>query len=142
MLKLSIDREKCSSLIKGFSGIGTRMLLFFSASFGYSTDFLKGKLFTFMPHNSSFISSHSERATCIHKQCSSILYKWWCYCYTMIQVGRYPRHLISLFFRLLYPWYWPSSCWNFVISCIQAVFYSVLGFIFSTRNKIAKPKSQ
>ncbi|MFS7934651.1 putative reverse transcriptase zinc-binding domain-containing protein [Helianthus anomalus] len=33
-------------------------------------------------------------------------------------VGRYPRHIISLFFRLLYPWYWPSSCWNFVWSCI------------------------
>ncbi|KAH1220379.1 hypothetical protein GmHk_12G034044 [Glycine max] len=60
----------------------------------------------------------------------------------LFPVGRYPRHLISLFFRLLYPWYWPSSCWNFVVSCIQAIFYSVLGFIFSTRNKIAKPKSQ
>ncbi|KAG4974041.1 hypothetical protein JHK87_030862 [Glycine soja] len=60
----------------------------------------------------------------------------------LFPVGRYPRHLISLFFRLLYPWYWPSSCWNFVISCIQAVFYSVLGFIFSTWDKIAKPKSQ
>ncbi|KAL4309553.1 hypothetical protein GQ457_01G038170 [Hibiscus cannabinus] len=25
-----------------------------------------------------------------------------------VAVGRYPRHLISLSFRLLYPWYWPS----------------------------------
>lgn len=60
----------------------------------------------------------------------------------LFPVGRYPRHLISLFFRLLYPWYWPSSCWNFVISCVQAVFYSALRFIFSTWDKIAKPKSQ
>ncbi|KAJ1381812.1 hypothetical protein SESBI_44820 [Sesbania bispinosa] len=36
----------------------------------------------------------------------------------LFPVGRYPRHLISLFFRLLYPWYWPSSCWNFAISCV------------------------
>ncbi|KAL3850692.1 hypothetical protein ACJIZ3_012574 [Penstemon smallii] len=49
----------------------------------------------------------------------------------LFPVGRYPRHLISLFFRLLYPWYWPSSCWNFVVSCIQAVFYSLLRFVFS-----------
>ncbi|CAL0329130.1 unnamed protein product [Lupinus luteus] len=60
----------------------------------------------------------------------------------LFPVGRYPRHLISLFFRLLYPWYWPSSCWNFVISCVQAVFYSVLRLIFSTWDKISKPKSQ
>ncbi|KAK7312489.1 hypothetical protein VNO77_36384 [Canavalia gladiata] len=60
----------------------------------------------------------------------------------LFPVGRYPRHLISLFFRLLYPWYWPSSCWNFVISCVQAIFYSVLRFIFSTWDKITKPKSQ
>ncbi|CAD5335386.1 unnamed protein product [Arabidopsis thaliana] len=39
---------------------------------------------------------------------------------SLFPVGRYPRHLISLFFRLLYPWYWPSSCWNFVVSCIKA----------------------
>ncbi|KAJ0788087.1 hypothetical protein HanPI659440_Chr05g0187561 [Helianthus annuus] len=26
----------------------------------------------------------------------------------------------DMFFRLLYPWYWPSSCWNFVWSCILA----------------------
>ncbi|RDX93455.1 hypothetical protein CR513_24283 [Mucuna pruriens] len=60
----------------------------------------------------------------------------------LFPVGRYPRHLISLFFRLLYPWYWPSSCWNFVISCFQAIFYSLMGFISSIWDKIAKPKSQ
>ncbi|CAI9778776.1 unnamed protein product [Fraxinus pennsylvanica] len=58
----------------------------------------------------------------------------------LFPVGRYPRHLISLFFRLLYPWYWPSSCWNFVLSCLQAVLYSLLGFIFSGLGKLRKPK--
>ncbi|CAI8616550.1 unnamed protein product [Vicia faba] len=60
----------------------------------------------------------------------------------LFPVGQYPRHLISLFFRLLYPWYWPSSCWNFVVSCIQAIFYSLLWLMFSTWEKIAKPKTQ
>ncbi|PHT68703.1 hypothetical protein T459_28190 [Capsicum annuum] len=46
-------------------------------------------------------------------------------------VGRYPRHIISLFFRLLYPWYWPSSFWNFIKSCILAVFYTLLRLVFS-----------
>ncbi|XP_057782826.1 uncharacterized protein LOC131000771 [Salvia miltiorrhiza] len=58
----------------------------------------------------------------------------------LFPVGRYPRHLISLFFRLLYPWYWPSSCWNFVVSCIQAVFYSVLRLIFSRWENLIKPR--
>ncbi|KAK6144593.1 hypothetical protein DH2020_021413 [Rehmannia glutinosa] len=58
----------------------------------------------------------------------------------LFPVGRYPRHIISLFFRLLYPWYWPSSCWNFLLSCIQAVLYSLMGFIFSTWEKLTKPK--
>ncbi|XP_073022549.1 uncharacterized protein [Primulina eburnea] len=57
----------------------------------------------------------------------------------LFPVGRYPRHLISLFFRLLYPWYWPSSCWNFVLSCIQAVMYSLLRLIFSSWEKL-RPK--
>ncbi|KAG6789296.1 hypothetical protein POTOM_005388 [Populus tomentosa] len=57
------------------------------------------------------------------------------------QVGRYPRHFISLFFRLLYPWYWPSSCWNFIISCIKAVFYSMLGLLFSSWDKLREPKN-
>ncbi|EOA13883.1 hypothetical protein CARUB_v10026986mg [Capsella rubella] len=54
---------------------------------------------------------------------------------SLFPVGRYPRHLISLFFRLLYPWYWPSSCWNFVVSCIKAVLYSIVRLIFSRREK-------
>ncbi|KAF2608431.1 hypothetical protein F2Q68_00043459 [Brassica cretica] len=44
---------------------------------------------------------------------------------SLFPVGRYPRHLISLFFRLLYPWYWPSSCWNSVVSWVKAVLYSI-----------------
>lgn len=54
----------------------------------------------------------------------------------VIQVGRYPRHLISLFFRLLYPWYWPSSCWNFAMSCIKAIFQAVLALLFSILEKV------
>ncbi|KAJ6345116.1 hypothetical protein OIU78_007905 [Salix suchowensis] len=56
------------------------------------------------------------------------------------QVGQYPRHLISLFFRLLYPWCWPSSCWSFIISCIKAVFYSLLRLLFSSWEKLREPK--
>lgn len=59
----------------------------------------------------------------------------------LFPVGRYPRHFISLFFRLLYPWYWPSSCWNFIISCIKAVFYSLLGLLFSSWDKLREPKN-
>ncbi|XVF46492.1 hypothetical protein PTKIN_Ptkin03bG0031200 [Pterospermum kingtungense] len=59
---------------------------------------------------------------------------------SLFPVGRYPRHLISLFFRLLYPWYWPSSCWNFIVSCIKAVFYSLLRLIFSRWGKLRGPK--
>ncbi|XP_047944586.1 uncharacterized protein LOC125191146 [Salvia hispanica] len=58
----------------------------------------------------------------------------------LFPVGRYPRHLISLFFRLLYPWYWPSSCWNFVVSCIQAVVYSVWRLLFSRWENLIKPR--
>ncbi|GLU11642.1 hypothetical protein SLE2022_283750 [Rubroshorea leprosula] len=58
----------------------------------------------------------------------------------LFPVGRYPRHLISLFFRLLYPWYWPSSCWNFVISCIKAVFYSLMRMLFSRWEEVRAPK--
>ncbi|KAI3507777.1 hypothetical protein L1887_22771 [Cichorium endivia] len=56
----------------------------------------------------------------------------------LFPVGRYPRLIISLFFRLLYPWYWPSSCWNFVMSCIQAIFFSILKRIFP-RYKLKEP---
>ncbi|XVF05543.1 hypothetical protein REPUB_Repub05bG0181100 [Reevesia pubescens] len=58
----------------------------------------------------------------------------------LFPVGQCPRHLISLFFRLLYPWYWPSSCWNFIASCIKAVFYSLLRLIFSRLGKLREPK--
>ncbi|XP_021279185.1 uncharacterized protein LOC110412866 [Herrania umbratica] len=58
----------------------------------------------------------------------------------LFPVGRYPRHLISLFFRLLYPWYWPSSCWNFIVSCIKAVLSSLLRLIFSSWGKLREPK--
>ncbi|XP_059429745.1 uncharacterized protein LOC132163462 [Corylus avellana] len=57
----------------------------------------------------------------------------------LFPIGRYPRHLISLFFRLLYPWYWPSSCWNFIISCIKAVLYSLLRLVFSSWEKLKRP---
>ncbi|KAL5581051.1 hypothetical protein UlMin_013493 [Ulmus minor] len=59
---------------------------------------------------------------------------------TVFPVGQYPRHLISLFFRLLYPWYWPSSCWNFVISCIKAILFSVFGLIISSWETLRRPK--
>nr|KJB20146.1 hypothetical protein B456_003G135100 [Gossypium raimondii] len=59
----------------------------------------------------------------------------------LFPVGRYPRHLISLFFRLLYPWYWPSSCWNFIVSCIKAVFHSLLRVIHSRWGKLREPKT-
>lgn len=59
---------------------------------------------------------------------------------SLFPVGRYPRHLISLFFRLLYPWYWPSSCWNFLLSCIKAVLYSLFNMIFSSWEKLQRPK--
>ncbi|XP_057831180.1 uncharacterized protein LOC131041932 isoform X2 [Cryptomeria japonica] len=39
----------------------------------------------------------------------------------LFPVGRYPRHLISIFFRLLHPYYWPSSCWNFIVTCVKAL---------------------
>ncbi|XP_044507079.1 uncharacterized protein LOC123226595 isoform X2 [Mangifera indica] len=55
-------------------------------------------------------------------------------------VGQYPRHLISLFFRLLYPCYWPSSCWNFIMSCIKAVVYTLLRLVFSRWEKVREQK--
>ncbi|KAG5515345.1 hypothetical protein RHGRI_036407 [Rhododendron griersonianum] len=58
----------------------------------------------------------------------------------LFPVGRYPRHLISLFFRLLFPWYWPSSCWNFIMSCVQAVLYYIFSLIFSVWDKLIKPR--
>ncbi|KAL9238796.1 hypothetical protein vseg_013173 [Gypsophila vaccaria] len=54
----------------------------------------------------------------------------------LFPVGQYPRHLISLFFRLLYPWYWPSSCWHFFVSFMKAMFYSLVGLIVSSWEKL------
>ncbi|KAL8516225.1 hypothetical protein ACS0TY_014765 [Phlomoides rotata] len=58
----------------------------------------------------------------------------------LFPVGKHPRHIISFLFRLLYPWYWPSSCWSFLLSCIQAVLLSLYGFIFSRWAKLTKTK--
>ncbi|GMI74350.1 hypothetical protein like AT5G59960 [Hibiscus trionum] len=58
----------------------------------------------------------------------------------LFPVGRYPRHLISLSFRLLYPWYWPSSCWNFIMCFIKVVYYCLLRLIFSAWGKLKMPK--
>ncbi|KAJ6831094.1 uncharacterized protein M6B38_350280 [Iris pallida] len=58
----------------------------------------------------------------------------------LFPVGRHPRHVISFFFRLLYPWYWPSSCWNFVVTCIKALLYSILRLIFSSWESMTKSK--
>ncbi|CAH9094375.1 unnamed protein product [Cuscuta europaea] len=58
----------------------------------------------------------------------------------LFPVGRYPRHLISIFFRLLHPWYWPSSFWNFTKSCILAVLYLVSRFVFTSWDKLGKFK--
>ncbi|XP_020103243.1 uncharacterized protein LOC109720498 isoform X2 [Ananas comosus] len=59
----------------------------------------------------------------------------------LFPVGRYPRHVISLFFRLLYPWYWPSSCWNFVLTCIRTVLYYILNLIVSSWESMRRPKN-
>ncbi|CAL9777981.1 unnamed protein product [Musa acuminata subsp. burmannicoides] len=58
----------------------------------------------------------------------------------LFPVGRYPRHVISVFFRLLYPWYWPSSCWNFILTCVTTVVYYILRVIISSWENIRKSK--
>ncbi|URE35625.1 hypothetical protein MUK42_06376 [Musa troglodytarum] len=58
----------------------------------------------------------------------------------LFPVGRYPRHVISVFFRLLYPWYWPSSCWNFIVTCVTTVVYYILRVIISSWDNIRKSK--
>ncbi|XP_018674167.2 uncharacterized protein LOC135648325 isoform X3 [Musa acuminata AAA Group] len=58
----------------------------------------------------------------------------------LFPVGRYPRHVISVFFRLLYPWYWPSSCWNFIVTCVTTVVYYILRVIISSWENIRKSK--
>ncbi|KAI3995317.1 hypothetical protein MKX01_032119 [Papaver californicum] len=59
----------------------------------------------------------------------------------LFPVGRYLHHLISMFFRLLYLWYWPSSCWNFILECIAAIFYSLLRYVFSGWEKLRRSKT-
>ncbi|PUZ58065.1 hypothetical protein GQ55_5G478900 [Panicum hallii var. hallii] len=56
----------------------------------------------------------------------------------LFPVGRYPRHVISLFFRLLYPWYWPSSCWNFVVTCAMTIYYYILNLLVSTWESLRR----
>ncbi|KAL6847914.1 hypothetical protein ACP4OV_022042 [Aristida adscensionis] len=60
----------------------------------------------------------------------------------LFPVGRYPRHVISLFFRLLYPWYWPSSCWNFVMTCVKTVYYYILNLLVSSWENVRRPNHQ
>jgi len=60
----------------------------------------------------------------------------------LFPIGRYPRHVISLFFRLLYPWYWPSSCWNFVMTCAMTVYYYILNLLVSSWEKLRRPSHQ
>ncbi|KQK02736.1 uncharacterized protein LOC100830013 [Brachypodium distachyon] len=60
----------------------------------------------------------------------------------LFPVGRYPRHVISLFFRLLYPWYWPSSCWNFVMTCVMTVYYYILNLLLSIWDNMRRPSHQ
>eukprot|EP00897_Mesotaenium_endlicherianum_P002284 jgi/Mesen1/2083/ME000151S01350 len=40
---------------------------------------------------------------------------------TLYPVGRRFRHLISLGFRLLHPYYWPASFFNFVVTKLQSL---------------------
>ncbi|URE12101.1 hypothetical protein MUK42_04195 [Musa troglodytarum] len=58
----------------------------------------------------------------------------------LFPVGQYPRHIISLFFRLLYPWYWPSSCWNFIVTCARTVVFYVLRIVGSSWENMRKSK--
>ncbi|MED6181837.1 hypothetical protein PIB30_023046 [Stylosanthes scabra] len=58
----------------------------------------------------------------------------------LFPVGRYPRHLISVFFGLLYPWYWPSSCWNLLDFCMKAIFHSLQRVLLSIWSKTVKSK--
>ncbi|CAM0879411.1 unnamed protein product [Alopecurus aequalis] len=60
----------------------------------------------------------------------------------LFPVGRYPRHVISLFFRVLYPWYWPSSCWNFVMTCVKTIYYYLLHLLVSIWDNFKRPSHQ
>ncbi|KAI5079909.1 hypothetical protein GOP47_0005388 [Adiantum capillus-veneris] len=43
----------------------------------------------------------------------------------LFPVGRNSRHLISFFFRLLHPYYWPASFWNFVLTLLAGMYNKV-----------------
>lgn len=43
----------------------------------------------------------------------------------LFPVGRNSRHLISFFFRLLHPYYWPASFWNFLLTLFAAMYNRV-----------------
>jgi len=47
----------------------------------------------------------------------------------LFPVGRHSRHLISLFFRLLHPYYWPVSAWNFTITTIKSIYAKIVTFL-------------
>lgn len=47
----------------------------------------------------------------------------------LFPVGRHSRHLISLFFRLLHPYYWPVSAMNFTITTIRSIYTRVVNIL-------------
>eukprot|EP00250_Pteridium_aquilinum_P003763 c1405_g1_i1 orf=142-1218(-) len=47
----------------------------------------------------------------------------------LFPVGRNSRHLISLFFRLLHPYYWPATFWNFFLTLFAAMYNKVFAVI-------------
>jgi hypothetical protein len=47
-----------------------------------------------------------------------------------LQIGRHSRLLISLFFRLLHPYYWPVSAWNFITTTITAFYVRIYTMFF------------
>ncbi|KAL0912025.1 hypothetical protein M5K25_017967 [Dendrobium thyrsiflorum] len=59
----------------------------------------------------------------------------------LFPVGQYPRHIISFFFRLLYPWYWPSTCWNLIKACITTILCSLLRLLFSSWERMTKSRN-
>lgn len=47
----------------------------------------------------------------------------------LFPVGRNSRHLINFFFRLLHPYYWPGSFWNFLITLFAAVLNKIFAIV-------------
>jgi hypothetical protein len=48
----------------------------------------------------------------------------------LFPIGRHSRLLISLFFRLLHPYYWPVSAWNFIRTTITAFYVRIYTMFF------------